>query len=85
MKPKNICKIAKKPGTYFHPDIIKWILLFLFVLIRVIRRLLHNLGLFLFVFIRVIRGLSKIIQDKIKDLAQEGEVGFNPSIFEYLI
>jgi len=44
MKPKNIGKIANKPGTHFHPTIIKWILLFLFVLIRVIRRLMHNPG-----------------------------------------
>jgi len=51
MKPKNIYKIAKKPWTTFSSIhnpmhfIVQCILLVLFVLIRVIRRLSHNLGL----------------------------------------
>jgi len=51
MKPKNLYKIANKPwntflnpGTHFHTDTIQCNLLALFVLIRVIRRLLHHLG-----------------------------------------
>ncbi|NOX38891.1 MAG: hypothetical protein GXO78_15290 [Calditrichaeota bacterium] len=43
-------------ATHFHPDIVKWMLLYLFVFIRIIRRRMKNLG---FPFIRVIRGLRQ--------------------------
>jgi len=51
MKPKYIHKIANKsPKQVFHPGATQFILSILFVLIRVIRGLLHNPGL-LFSFV----------------------------------